>query len=396
MKLKKILFALPVLFLLAGCNNSEHKEFSPTNSGEYAPVSIRDLSFFEIQDANVSLTVNQVHQLKPVFKPVLSHLPKVTYVSSNPESVYVSPSGQLVGKNPGFAIITANCQGFSSQTYVSVTNENSKATAIENLNNIYEEQRKSTFIKPDYLHFHEHSNNIVYKDGKVLNENEGFEEVIMSKSNAYIWINDTYDQRHGVTNGNSTYSSGMWLFYCTEELEVFICHEANGVRRWMSVIAPPGTDRWGAIGEIMGYIFSNFFTILENQYKTVGDAAHMKSEIIGYVDEGRADDSGNAYGIINDTYKNQTLDFDLQRIFGTPASGGSADIVLEDEFFYYENYCRYFNYNQSISYDWRGSSYLQSQRGWRSYDFEEKELYYPDLSKDNTEGWTQGKDIFEI
>lgn len=396
MKKKTHILLLPLMFLLVGCNSSAHQEFSPSESGSYSPVSIRDLSFFALKDVDVSITVDETYELRSIFNPVLSPLPSVTYVSSDPSVVSVSTSGIITGKSSGFAKITANCGQFSSECTVSVTKANSKTTAVTNLNQIFKEQNKESFVKPDYLAVHERSNYVLYKDGEIMNESEGFEETVMSKENAYIYINDTYEKRYGVVGGNPTYAVGMWLFYCTEEFETFIFHETHGVRRYLKVDCAKyieSGDRWGAIGEVMGNIFTNYFSILERQYLTVADAATLKSEVISNVAEARADDQGGAYANSKDVYKKQKMDYDLQRIFGIPASGGLCDIEMSDEYYFSDNYCKYCNFAQVTSYNWRGNDYVYDQRGWRAYDIEAKPLYYPDIK---AEGWTEGEDIFDI
>ena len=395
MKKKLSLLALP-LFLLVGCNSSAHQEFTPNNSGSYSPVSEKDLKFFALKDVDVSLKLNETYELKSLFNPVLNPLPKITYTSSNPSVVSVSESGVVTGKASGYAIINAKCGDFTGECVVSVTKENSKSEATTNINEIYKVQADSSFVKPDYLRVHERSNYTLYKNGEIMNESEGIEETVMSKENAYIYINDPYDARYGVVGGNPTYSAGIWLFYCTPEFETFIFHEVHGIKRYMKVDCAKyieSGDRWGAIGEVMGNIFSNYFDILERQYKVVADAATLKSDVIGSIKEGRADDHGGAYASTSDSYKNQKMDYDLQRIFGIPASGGLCDIAMTDEYYFSSNVCKYCNFAQVTSYSWRGDDYVYDQRGWRSYDIEPKELYYPDIK---AEGWTEGEDIFDI
>ena len=395
MKKKPIIFALSLLFVLAGCDSNGHKELSPSTSGEYNPVVGNKLNNFKLKDIDVSLVLNETYNLTPVFQPILKNIPGISYKSSDSSVVSVDANGTITGKSAGFAIITANCGDFSSECYVSVTQEGTKTTGEKNLDAIRKEQAKEDFVKPDYLRIQERSNNVLTQNGEVMNESEGFEETVMSKSNAYIYIVDDYEKRQGVVNGNQTYAASKWLFYCTDEFETFIYHEVNSIRRYIKVDCAKyieSGDRWGAVGEVMGNLFSNYFTILERQFSTVADAEKM-SEDLGSVDDARADSSGNVYAMTHDAYSKQRMDYDLASIFGIPASGGLCNIAMDDEYYYYNNYCRYYNFSQIASYKWRGDSYVYSQMGWRSYDIEEKELYYPDIK---AEGWTEGEDIFDI
>ena len=89
---------------------------------------------------------------------------------------------------------------------------------------------------------------------------------------------------------------------------------------------------------------------------------------------------------------NNLIDFDLGNNLGIP-SGVYADINRTEDFYYTEDYCRYMNSRQVMTYDWRGSTYVDDSIMSKSFDIEPKELYYPDIKG---EGWTEGEDIFDI
>ena len=409
--MKKITGALLTLsaLLLCSCKVNAHADLSPKKEGSDDPAQIATLESFQLKDLNKSMVVNETYQLSAIFQPVLPELPEISYKSSNPNVVSVDASkGKLTAKSLGFAIITAKCGDFSSQCYVSVTEEHTFDEAKAALNDILAEQKKTTYEIPDYLDTMTSIRTVTTKLGKTEAENEVtneefyYERMVLSQEDAYIAIEYPYSMERKTAGANPTYSGGKWIFYCNDEYETFIFHESGGIRRYILVDCSKYLGkgkRIDAANEVIGLLFNNGSKIVSNNFETVAgstDTNRIISALTGSDAEvikrdGQVGGDGvlAAYTVHSD---NELIDLDYSRSFGIP-SGIYADINDDQYYYYYDNYCRYVGSEQEVYYDWRGNSYVMQESYHKIYDIEKKDVRIPDI---DAEGWVKGEDIFDI
>ena len=398
-----IVATMSMLLAFSACDAHAHKDLEPTKSGSYSPVENLGLSSFNIKEANVSMVKGETYQLGRVIKPDLANIPSISYTSSNPSAVSVDANGKLTAKECGFAIITANCGGFSSQSYVSVTLADSFDQGHDNIKTIMNHQASSSYEIPSYLDISEVNVSTIKKDGVVQNSSTNYEKMVISTEEAYIYITDSYWGKTKVQGGNVEFSSGTWVIYCTDEFETFLFHIDHEVKRYIKVDCTAYVeqdDRWAAVAHVLDLLFSSGSKIFTNQIETVSsseetagieECLRVSDPVITYKDA-RGDNSGNAWAKYTLNWEDNLIDFDLGNNLGIP-SGVYADINRTEDFYYTEDYCRYMNSRQIMTYDWRGSTYVDDSITSKSFDIEPKELYYPDIKG---EGWTEGEDIFDI
>ncbi len=402
-KIPFIVAAMSLMMVFSACDAHAHQDLNPNKSGTYSPTENVSLSSFNIKEANVSLKTNETYQLGKQISPELAQIPSISYTSSNPAVVSVDASGKITAKTDGFAIITANCGGFSSQCYVSVTQDDSFDKGHDNIKKIMARQAVSTYQVPTYLNINEVSISSLKKDNVVQTSSTNYENMVISTEEAYVYISDSYWGKTKVEGGSTEFSNSTWVIYCTDEFETFLFHLDHGVKRYIKVDCTSyveSGDRWAAVAHVLDILFSSGSTIFTNQIETVASSEETagieeclrESDPVITAKDARGDTSGNAWAQYTLTWKNNLIDFDLGNNLGIP-SGVYADISRTEDFYYTEDYCRYMNSRQVMTYDWRGSTYVDDSITSKSYDIETKELYYPDIK---AEGWTEGEDIFDI
>lgn len=406
-KRRTIVATLLMMFALAACEAHEHTDIENEDRGSYSPIAGEKLQAFELKDVNIYLTTSQSYQLESVTYPVFPEKAQVTYTSNNPSVVSVDENGKLKANNDGFAIVTATCEGMSSYAYVNVTPEDTTSVGKSNLKKVSTAQGKSTFVKPTYLSIRESTYDKLYRDNAVQIDKVNYEEMVIDKDEAYLYIADHYDSNSKTDGANATYSIAKWVIYCTDEFETFLFHEQNGVRRYIKVdcskYVESGT-RLDALYDVLAKLFISGSSIVTNQLNTVGDKdetdgiyqvlttkSKQDLDIIASRDA-RGDDFGNVFATYCLDFGKELVDFELASNMDLP-SGVYANISRDETFYYTENYCRSFNVDYHLAYDWRGSHYASESSIARSYDIERKELYYPDIE---SEGWARGEDIFDI
>ena len=402
-KIRNIVATVLGVLVLASCNANEHTDIDATKSGSYSPVAGVSIEAFSLKDVNVSLSEGQVHQLSYLTNPSLDNIPAVTYTSNNPSVASVDASGKITAKSNGFAIITANCGEFSSQCYVGVTPQDTLDKGRANIDKIITAQKKSSFDYPTVVEVIDYGVSSLTQDGVLKAGSTNIESMIVSTEEAYLCMTDIYYAKSKVKGGSPEISLGQWVIYCTDEFETFLFHIEHGVKRYIKVDCASYIetgDRWKAVAAVLDNLFTvgadYFLARLETagsweSTQSIADCIAGKYSNVPVYDA-RGDDEGNTWAEYTIDFGEELVDFDMASSLGLP-SGVMAHTLQSEGYFYTENYCKFSQVTQASTYEWRGSTYEDKSVMSKTFNIEERELYYPDIKG---EGWTQGEDIFDI
>lgn len=402
-KTRYIVATMGMMLALVGCDAHSHKDLDPKSSGSYSPVANVELEAFALEEVSVSLTSGQSHQIKYILNPVLSEIPTVTYTSNNPSVASVDASGKITANSNGFAIITVNCGKFSSQCYVGVTPSDTLEKGRTNIDNIAKEQKKSSYEFPSVVEVIDSGVSTLTQDGETKLKSVSIESMVISKEEAYLSMTDIYYAKSKVIGGSPEISLGQWVFYCTDEFETFIFHIEHGVKRYIKVDCAKFIetgDRWKGVAAVLDSLFSVGVSYFEARYNTVcsyEETENVAECIAGKFSnvpeyDARGDNEGNTWAEYMIDFGEELVDFSTSSALGIP-SGVMASTYQKEGLFYKDNYCKFTQLEMASTYDWRGSTYVDKLVNTKTYNIEERELYYPDIKG---EGWTQGEDIFDI
>lgn len=416
-KISAVMIAMLTL-TLAGCKdatNTKKHDFTFQEIGSYSPTEGETITAFENSEVNVFLSVGETHNLGHVVYPELSSNPTISYSSSDSSVASVDSTGKITAKAPGFAIITGNCNGISSQTYVGVSpvkSEEADKIGKENLLAIKAEQEKEDFAFPNFVRVHEQNYDVTYRNGVKQNERINYEEFVISLDDAYFFIRDTYDSNQKTTGANPTFTQVTWVIYCNNEFQTFLFHEQNGLRRYLKVdctkYVSTGNPLLG-VYDVLDKLFSSGHKLMSSQCDDVGSAEEtddlygimtttskgdmevLKPAEMRYA-SGTEELRGDVFATYNLDFGTEVLDMETAQNLGIP-TGVEAKLERNEKYYYHENYRRSFSSDYHFEYDWRGDSYKKESLLSRSYDIQKKKLYYPDIE---AEGWTKGDNIDEI
>ena len=415
--MKKIsaLIASSLLVVLAACSSPRPEPKSST-SGEDNPAAKVQLGSFESKVTNINLAVNETKQLEVFVFPSAFQAKNIRYISSDPEIVSISSDGKMTAKKAGFAKITVSCGTFSSMCYVTsgekvdFENAEQKASLLQRVKDTKAIQEDASFAKTDYLKIKEKSSGKITRKpigdehavASVDYQSLWYEDMIISKEDAYFSIVDTFDSKIRTANGGPTYSTSGWLFYCTESFETFIFHDSNEGKKYMVIDCSAHTDRYAALTEVLGNIFTNITDIIAGQFDNINttDEVEMMIDCLEHEytnvtwDSAYLGDEENKqlvakYSLI---FNNELIDAEMSSNMGIP-SGVIANINQAYESYFDNGYMQFQNIDYSYVYDYRGNTVTDTTLIERTYKLEKETLRYPDIEK---EGYKEAEDIFEL
>jgi len=411
--MKKIsaLIASSLLVVLAACS-SGRKDPSTSSSGQDDPAATVQLGAFESKAVNITLEPNESKDLEVLVFPSAFKTKNVKYVSSDSSIAEVSASGKITAKKAGNAKITVSCGTFSTVCYVDVGSKvnledgTQKAALVKGFKETKAMIDDPSFVQTDYLKIKEKSHSEVYRTEKEttkkIYDSMWYEDMIVSKEDAYFSIYDSYDSKSRVADGATSYSTSGWIFYCTESFETFIFHDSNEGKKYMVIDCSAHSDRYAALTEVLANIFSNVTDIIANQFDNINTSEecdmiidcleHDYSNVVWnqcYTGDADKHQLKANYAI---TYENELIDPSSSSSANIP-SGVYADITIGVASYFSEAYMQYQDIEYIYEYDYRNAHYSDRSYIDRGYTLEKEELRYPDIKK---EGWKEAEDIFEL
>lgn len=402
-KFRHIVATMGMLLTLAACNPNEHSDIAGAKIDPILPVVDFDIDSFSLRQLSLSLVPGESVQLEGFSQPVLSFAQTVYYTSSNPSVASVDASGKVTAKDCGFAIITANCLGKTSECYVGVTPANTLDKGRSNIDAIAAQQKKSSFVYPSIVEVVDYGYSTLTQDDVVKVSSTNIESMIVSTEEAYLSMTDIYYAKTKVKGGSPELSLGQWIIYCTDEFETFLFHVEHGAKRYIKIDCSQYIetgDRWKALAAVLDNLFSVGADYFTARLETVG--SYKQTESIGKCIAGkytnvpkwdaRGDSNGNTWAEYTIDFGEELVDFKTASSLGLP-SGIVAHSTQEEGYYYDGNYCKLSTFVQQSIFDWRDSHYVDRSEIQRTYNINTGSLYYPDIKG---EGWSEGEDIFDI
>lgn len=415
--MKKIsaVIASSLLLVLAACS-SPRPEPQSSSSGADDPAANVQLGVFESKAVNITLEPNETKDLEVFVFPTVFKVKDVKYVSSDKEIVEVSDSGKMTAKKVGNAKITVSCGTFSTTCYIHVgkkvdfenVDEKAKLTEIATANQTFISSEE--FVPTSFLKIKEKSYSEILRtktvDGKEVTEKAydslWYEDMIISKEDAYFSISDSFDSTSRVDQGAPSYSASSWIFYCTESFETFAFHESNEGKKYMVIDCSAHSDRYAALTEVLKNIFTNITDIIAGQFDNINTTQEMEMVIdcLGhdysnvkwnnaYIGDEEKMQMSASYDI---SFNDEFIDAEMSQNMGIP-SGVTANITQSYDSYLSDGYMQYQNIYYVYDYDYRGAHVSDRSHVDRTYTLEPEELRYPDIKG---EGWKEAEDIFEL
>lgn len=241
--------------------------------------------------------------------------------------------------------------------------------------------------------------NLKYKDGVLEKMNAFDETIIVSKDDAYLFIDST-DKEIRTEGGSSVYSNGKWVFYTTKSFNTFIFHIDGKTKTYMMVDSTSFVgkgSRFDALNAVLANIFTSGADLTINQLKQgyVGSVFTSgkspldllnETSFIPYAGSKRA---GNIMFGIEQVYtdpiaNDEEDDYDIPA--GTEVTNTNTSRYLFDN-----NVAKFVNYRTTDEYELDDHKYLEKSSAQTYFELEGFELEYP-----NSDEYSLVDSIFDL
>lgn len=353
---------------LSACGSKEITENAQVDDFLFAGAGYVENDYFGLKSLSYNLAVGESKQMSIETFPENY---KVNFVSSNPEVVTVSESGELTGVKKGYAEIKVSSTDGSVSSNVKVVvseacEKESVQGVIDSIGAYYQ-----TYTEPTKCTRYEYSEEFYYREGVQEYGSKSVEALGYDSEEGYFFVEGPY-MVYRVPGGSPEVSNGKWLFYSINDgMAVRMIHITSTEKNYFDLNTASYETNDAAIKDILNCFFVSGEKIVNDMFEDFGGKTDFEEFTSISTMKYYSVDDNSLYVSYDETSKNQIVDMDDEINYFNIPTGTYYSYVYNQQEFYVDGGCSILSANMTMSYK-------LGEENWQRM-FNRSQIYYPEV-----------------